>query len=82
MFKIRKTRNNVIRQKMNIKNSVLDYIRYKQLKIGNNAIRENMNIKNSVLDYIRYKQLDCYGQVRRMNEGRLHQRILEWWLLG
>ena len=31
MFKIRKVRNNVIREK-NIKNSVLDYIRYKQLK--------------------------------------------------
>ena len=26
-----KNRNNVIREKMNIKNSVLDYIRYKQL---------------------------------------------------
>ena len=31
MFKIRKLRNNVIKEKMNIKNSVLDYIRYKQL---------------------------------------------------
>jgi hypothetical protein len=31
MFKIRKNRNNVIREKINIKNSVLDYIRYKQL---------------------------------------------------
>jgi hypothetical protein len=31
MFKIRNIRNNVIREKMNIKNSILDYIRYKQL---------------------------------------------------
>ena len=32
MFKTRKkSRNNVIREKNNIKNSVLDYIRYKQL---------------------------------------------------
>ena len=32
MLKIRKkNRNNVIREKMNIKNSVLDYIKYKQL---------------------------------------------------
>ena len=31
MFKIRKNRYNVIREKMNIKNSVLDNIRYKQL---------------------------------------------------
>ena len=32
MFKIRKITNNVIREKMNIKNSVSHYIRYKQLK--------------------------------------------------
>ena len=31
MLKIRKNRYNVIKEKMNIKNSVLDYIRYKQL---------------------------------------------------
>ena len=31
MFKIRKIRNNFIREKMNIKNSVLDYIKYEQL---------------------------------------------------
>ena len=31
MFKIIKNINNVIREKMNIKNSVLGYIRYKQL---------------------------------------------------
>ena len=31
MFKIRKNWNNVIREKINIKNSVLDYISYKQL---------------------------------------------------
>ena len=31
MLKIRKNINNVIREKMNTKNSVLDYIRYKQL---------------------------------------------------
>ena len=29
--RLEKNRNNVIREKMNIKNSVLDYIRYKQL---------------------------------------------------
>ena len=31
MLKIRKNRNNVIREKISIKNSVLDYIRYKTL---------------------------------------------------
>ena len=31
MFKIGKNINNVIREKMNIKNSVIDYISYKQL---------------------------------------------------
>ena len=31
MLKIRKNRDNVIREKMNIKISVLDYIRYKPL---------------------------------------------------
>ena len=31
MFKVRKNRNNVSREKMNIKNSLLDYIRYKML---------------------------------------------------
>ena len=35
MFQIRKkkNRNNVIREKLNIKNSVVDYVRYKQLKL-------------------------------------------------
>ena len=31
MFKIKKIRNNVIGEKINIKNSVLDYMRYQQL---------------------------------------------------
>ena len=31
MLKLEKIRNNVIRENMNIKNSVLDYIRHKQL---------------------------------------------------
>jgi hypothetical protein len=37
-----------------------------------------MNINNSVLDYIRYKQLNWYGHVRRMNEVKLLQTILQW----
>jgi hypothetical protein len=36
-----------------------------------------MNIKNALLDNIRYKQLNCYGHVRRMNEEKLPQNILE-----
>ena len=36
-----------------------------------------MNVKNSVLDNIRYKQLNCYGHVRRLNEERLPQKVLE-----
>ena len=44
----------------------------------NHVIVEKTNIKNSVLDYIKYKQLNWYVHVRRMNEERLPQRILEW----
>ena len=38
---------------------------------------EKMNIKTSVLDYIRYKRLNWCGHVRRINEERLSQKILE-----
>ena len=33
MLKIKKIRNNVLREKITIKNSVLDYIKYKNLNI-------------------------------------------------
>ena len=38
---LEKIRNNVIREKMNIKNSVLDYIRYKQLNWYGHVQRMN-----------------------------------------
>ena len=42
MFKIRgENRNNVIREKINIKSSVLDYIRYKQLNWYGHVQRMN-----------------------------------------
>ena len=41
-----------------------------------------MNIKNSVLDYIKYKQLNWYFQVKRMDEERLPQKILQQCLPG
>ena len=39
--RLEKIRNNVIREKMNIKNSVLDYIRYKQLNWCGHVRRTN-----------------------------------------
>ena len=43
----KKIKNNVIREKMSIKNSVLDYIRYKQLNWQFiNEITNNINTKN------------------------------------
>ena len=39
IFKMENIRNNVIREKMNIKNSVLDFIRYKQLNWYGHALR-------------------------------------------
>ena len=48
---------------------------FKIRKTRNNVIREKMDIKNSVFDYRRYKQLNWYGQVQRMDQGRLPRRI-------
>ena len=39
--RLEKIRNNVIREKMDIKNSVLDYIRYKQLNWYGHVQRMN-----------------------------------------
>ena len=47
-------------------------------KTGNNVTREKKNITNSVLDYIRCEHLKRYFLMRRMNEERLHQKLLEW----
>ena len=49
---------------------------FQDYKNKNNVIREKVNIKNSVLDYIKYKHLNWYGRVRRINEERLPQNIL------
>ena len=40
-------------------------------------IREKINIKHYVLDYIKYKQLKWYDYVLRINEERLHRKVLE-----
>jgi hypothetical protein len=37
-----------------------------------------MSIKNSILDYIRYKQLNWYGHMKRVGQGSLPRRTLEW----
>ena len=38
-------------------------------------LEKEMNIKNSFLGYIRYKRLNWYGQVQRMHEDRLLEKI-------
>ena len=40
-------------------------------KIRNTIIKQKMNVTRSLLDNIRTKQLQWYGQIQRMEEGRL-----------
>jgi hypothetical protein len=37
-----------------------------------------MNVTRSVLDNIKTKQLQWYGQVQRMEEGRLPKELMKW----
>jgi hypothetical protein len=37
-----------------------------------------MNIEKSLLDDIKTKQLQWYGQVQRMEEGRLLKEVMKW----
>ena len=49
-------------------------------KIIVNVIDKKISIKSAVLE--RYKPLSWCGHVRRMNEERLPQKMLEWCPLG
>ena len=42
------------------------------------TIRYKMNIRNSVSNYMSYKQLNWHSLVRRINEERLPQKVVEW----
>ena len=37
-----------------------------------------MNVRRSLLDDIKTKQLQWYGDVQRMEEGRLPTDVMEW----
>jgi len=37
-----------------------------------------MNVTRSLLDDIKTKQLKCYGNVQRMEEGRLPKNVMKW----
>jgi hypothetical protein len=37
-----------------------------------------MNVIRSVLDDIKTKQLQWYGQVQRMEEGRVTKEVMKW----
>ena len=47
-------------------------------KIRNNVIKKEMNVTKSLLEDIKTKQLQWYGNVQRMEEGRLPKEVLEW----
>ena len=52
MLKIRKNRSIVIREKSNIKNSILDYTRYKELKWNGHVRRMNEeSLLQNILDW-------------------------------
>jgi len=41
-----------------------------------------MNVARSLLDDIKTKQLQWYGQIQRMEEGRLPKEVMKWSPLG
>jgi hypothetical protein len=47
-------------------------------KIKNIVIKQKMNVERSLLDDIKTKQLQWYGDVQRMEEGRLPKEIMKW----
>ena len=44
-------------------------------KIGNNIIKQKMNLTRSLLEHIKTEQLKLYGNVQRMEEGRLPKKL-------
>ena len=44
-------------------------------KIRNNIIKQEMNLTRSLLEDIKTKQLKWYGNVQRMEEGRLRKKL-------
>jgi hypothetical protein len=83
--RLEKIRNNVVREKMNIKYSVLDYIRYKQLKLyglvqGMDKYRLPRRIIGMVPTWKRkkgktYKFLDAGGYKRNERAGNWRLRM-------
>jgi hypothetical protein len=47
-------------------------------KIRNNIIKQKMIVTRSLLDDIKTKQLQRYGQVQRMEEGRMPKEVMKW----
>jgi hypothetical protein len=47
-------------------------------KIRNNIIKQKMNVIRSLLENIKTKQLQWYGNVQRMEEGRLPKEVMKW----
>ena len=70
MFKIRKkNRNYVIREKINIKNSVLDYVRYKQLNWYDHVQRmDQERLPRRILEYEEREDLLIRGCRRLQQE--------------
>jgi hypothetical protein len=47
-------------------------------KIRNNIIKQKVNVTRSFLDDIKTKLLQWYGNVQRMEEGRLPKEVMKW----
>ena len=46
-------------------------------KIRNNIIKQKMNVVRSLLEDIKTKQFQCYGNVQRMEEGKLPKEVMK-----
>jgi hypothetical protein len=47
-------------------------------KIRNTVIEQKINVERSLLEDIKNKQLQWYGDVQRMEEGRLPKEVMKW----
>jgi hypothetical protein len=47
-------------------------------KIRNTIIKQKMNVTGSLPDDIKTKHHQCYGHVRRIEEGRLLIEVTKW----
>ena len=54
------------------------YIIFRKDKIRNTIIKQKMNITRSLLEDIKNQQLKWYGNVQRMEEGRLPKEVMKW----